>query len=103
MIKEAKDYLENVLCSSCPKAEASASASYSAGDDCLSVEKSVGVSTKVSIDFCEEYVNGFKCAAGLLLAGLTGESGRKEEVKVDVSYSAGCKGDSAEAGFSRDY
>lgn len=103
MIKEVKEYLDNVLCSSCPQAGASASASYSAGDDCLSVEKSVGVSAKVSIDFCEEYVNGFKCAAGLLMAGLTGESGRKEEAKVEAAYSAGCKGGSAEAGFSRDY
>jgi hypothetical protein len=103
MIKEAKSFLESVLCSSCPKAEASASASYSAGDDCFSVEKSVGVSAKVSIDFCEEYVNGFKCAAGMLMAGLTGESGRKEEVKVEASYSAGCKGGGVEAGKSRDY
>jgi len=103
MIEEAKAFLESVLCSSCPKAEASASASYSAGDDCFSVEKSVGVSAKVSFDFCEEYVNGFKCAAGMLMAGLTGESGRKEEVKAEASYSVGCKGGSIEAGASRGY
>jgi hypothetical protein len=103
LIQEAKDFLDNVLCSSCPQASASASASYSAGDDCLSVEKSIEVSAKISFDFCEQYVKGFKCAAGLLMAGLTGESGRKEEAKVEAAYSVGCTGRSTEAGVSRGY
>lgn len=102
MIKEAKDFLESIICSSCPKAEASASVSASAGNDCFSKEISKGVSAKASIDYCAEYANGFKCASAMLMAGLTGGGG-KAEIKAEASYSAGCKGGSVEAGVSRGF
>ncbi len=102
MIKEAKDFLESIICSSCPKAGASASVSASAGNDCFSKEISRGASAKASIDFCEEYANGFKCASAMLMAGLTGD-GAKAEIKTEASYSLGCKGSSVEAGVSRDF
>lgn len=91
LIKEAKDYIQSVLCSSCPKAEAKASASISVGGDCLKWEKQVSVGAQASIDFCDQYLNGFKCAAGLLMSGLTGEGGNTVEVKGETSYEAGCK------------
>ncbi len=90
LIKEVKAYLEKVMCSSCPKAEAKAGSSISVGGDCLKVEAKDEIDGKVAIDFCEQYIKGFKCAAGLLMAGLTGESVNKAEVKIEASYEVGC-------------
>lgn len=100
MIKEAKDYLKKVLCSSCPKAEAKIGASISLGGDCMKVEVKEELSAAAKIDFCEEYVNGFKCAAGLLMQGLTGESVNKAEIKHEISYELGCAEGKKEMGIS---
>ncbi len=100
MIKEAKDYLKKVLCSSCPKAEAKIGGSISLGGDCMKVEVKEELSAAAKIDFCEEYVNGFKCAAGLLMQGLTGESVNKAEIKHEISYELGCAEGKKEMGIS---
>ena len=101
MVKEVEDYLKKIMCTSCPKAEAKIGVSYSLGGDCLKVELKEELSGKASIDFCEEYINGFKCAAGLLTAGLTGQSVNKAEMKHEISYEAGCAEGKKEMGFSR--
>ena len=95
MLKEVKAYLDAVLCRTCPKAEAKASAGSEVSGYCLKfeVETPSSRSAKARFDFCEKYVDGFKCAAGLLIAGLAGV---QPEVKagVGLSYEAGCrKGD----------
>ena len=90
MIKEVDDYLKKVMCSSCPKAEAKVGGSISLGGDCLKIEAKKAIGAAVKIDFCDEYINGFKCAAGLLMSGLTGQSVNKAEIKHVMSYEAGC-------------
>ncbi|RLD23635.1 MAG: hypothetical protein DRI70_09105, partial [Bacteroidetes bacterium] len=102
MIKEVKDYIKTIRCSSCPKIEAKIEGSYGVGGDCLKIELKEDLSAKASIDFCEQYVKGFKCAASLLMAGLTGQSIVKAEIKHEVSYEAGCAGDKEDMSISRD-
>lgn len=81
MIKEVKEYLKSVTCMSCPEAEAKMTAiGSSVGGDCF--KKDISSSAKVSSDFCSKYADGFKCAAGMLLSGLTGETMLKTEIKV---------------------
>jgi hypothetical protein len=88
MIKAVESYLKNVLCHSCPKAEAKAGASITDTGYCLKNEVwKKEKSAKVEINFCAKYVEGFKCAAGLLLHGV---SGPQREYKLEASYELGC-------------
>lgn len=104
MIQEVENYLEKIMCISCPKAELSASAGVSASAGCLSVgKKAEATVAKASIDFCEKYVNGFKCAAGLLMSGLTGSGNGRIEAKVETSIEAGCSSAGQALGAGHDF
>lgn len=98
MIAEVENYVKSIMCRSCPsKAGISAGASggISAGNDCFKVEKkiaaSIGASAKIS--FCESYQEGFACASGLLLQGLTGGGGAKASLggQAGVSMQVNCE------------
>ena len=94
MMKEVENYLKKVLCTSCPKAEAKAGASITAQDNCLKIEKKIEIGAKAEFNFCDKYVKGFKCAAGLLLHGVTGPI---EKYKIEASYEMGCSEGKVEA------
>jgi hypothetical protein len=80
LIAAVEAYVKNASCNTmCPaKVEASASVKVVAGDDCFKVDKIIGMKAaiggKVSLKFCAKYNEGFKCASGLILAGLKGET-----------------------------
>ncbi len=91
LIAAVEAYVEQGACNSmCPPgAGATAGVSASAGD-CFSIGKSVGVSA--SLDFCSKYNDGFKCAGGLILAGLKGEK-PGISVSKDASITISCRGE----------
>ena len=78
LIAAVEAYVSNTACNTmCPaKAEASARMKLAVGNDCLKVEKIKGIKTaigaKAAVKFCSKYNEGFKCASGLILAGLKG-------------------------------
>lgn len=78
LIAAVEAYVQAGACNSMcpPEAGASASVSASAGD-CFTLDKIGGMKPSVgasaSVDFCAKYNQGFKCAGGLILAGLKGE------------------------------
>jgi hypothetical protein len=78
LIAAVEAFVKNAACNTmCPaKAEASASAKLVVGDDCFKVDKIKGMrlamGAKASLKFCSKYNEGFKCASGLILAGLKG-------------------------------
>ena len=79
LIAAVEAYLENAACNTMCPAEASATAGVSASvGGCYTIDKfkeglkpTIGASA--SLDFCAKYNDGFKCAGGLILAGLKGE------------------------------
>ncbi len=79
LIAAVEAYVKNASCNTmCPaKAEASASAKLIVGDDCFKVDKIKGIKmaigAKATLKFCAKYNEGFKCASGLILAGLKGQ------------------------------
>ncbi len=90
MIQEVEQYLKSALCF-CPKAEASVSASagvsVSGKAGCFEKEISIGKKAKAGVSlsvgsFCEAFVAGFRCASGMILAGLKGESSAKASVEA---------------------
>jgi hypothetical protein len=79
LIAAVEAYIENAECNTmCPaEASASAGASVSVGG-CYTIDKfkegmKPAIGASASLDFCAKYNEGFKCAAGLILAGLKGE------------------------------
>ncbi|MDT8321432.1 MAG: hypothetical protein RQ826_12985, partial [Xanthomonadales bacterium] len=93
--------LEKITCLSCPGAKASASAgagasaSVSIADDCLSESESIGVGGEVGVgikvgSFCDAYVQGFKCASGLILNGLTTKISTSANAGFERTLSFGC-------------
>ena len=93
MIADVEKYVKSIMCRSCPSkagVSAGASAGVSAGNDCFSLErkkeKSIGVSA--SISFCESYQQGFSCASGMLLQGLTGSGGGGVSAGAQAGVSA---------------
>ena len=92
MIVEVEAYVKSIMCRSCPsKAGISvgASAGAGAGNDCFNIEKRVEkqIGASASISFCESYQEGFSCASGMLLQGLTGSvsAGAQAGVSVQVN------------------
>ncbi len=92
MIAEVERYVQSVMCRSCPSkagVSAGASAGVSSGNDCFKVEKkieaSIGVSAKIG--FCQSYQDGFACASGMLLQGLTGSGGVKTTMSAEAGVS----------------
>jgi len=80
MIADVEKYVKSIMCRSCPsKAGISVGASggVGAGNDCFNIEKRVEkkIGASASIGFCESYQEGFSCASGMLLQGLTGGGG----------------------------
>ena len=101
LAKKVEEIIARITCLSCPEASASASASaggsasISIGGDCFSKskDKSVGgeAGAKVSVgSFCDAYVQGFKCASGLILHGLTVEVSASIGASIDADVSFGC-------------
>jgi len=79
LIAAVEAYLENGACNTMCPAEASATASVSASvGDCYTIDKfreglKPAIGASASLDFCSKYNEGFKCAGGLILAGLKGK------------------------------
>ncbi len=92
LIADVEARVEALKCLSCPKAEASASASVSFGDSCFSVEKKIEAGVSVSAgSFCAQYVAGMTCASSMILQGLKGGSGGPSAgASAEAGASAGC-------------
>jgi hypothetical protein len=63
--------------------------------DCLSESKEIGVGGEVGVNvkvggFCDAYVQGFKCASGLILNGLTTEISASANAGAEANVSFGC-------------
>ena len=101
MMAAVKKQLEAVLCSSCftgAEAKNVDQVSVSANIGCLEWKKTVAGGAEgaaVSVNFCEQYAKGFKCASGMLLAAMQGQAVIDAGVTVSdtqgVSVSFGCR------------
>jgi hypothetical protein len=101
LVEAVVKILERITCLSCPEAKASAgagagaSASVSIAGDCLSESKGIGVGGEVGANikvgsFCDAYVQGFKCASGLILNGLTTEISTSANAGLEKTLDFGC-------------
>jgi hypothetical protein len=90
VIKFVAEWVENGSCNSfCPpKAELGAQFEGSVAGDCLKPKYwKAEVMARVTVKFCDEYNEGFKCAGGLILAWLKGEAsgfGMKVEIAINM-------------------
>lgn len=95
MIEEVKAFIENGSCNSMcpPKFEAGVFAEANMAGDCLkkssvpSLEEPIGVGggLKAPLQFCDRYNDGFRCAGGFILEGLTGKS-PGSGIKIEVGF-----------------
>ncbi|RME44948.1 MAG: hypothetical protein D6791_11960 [Chloroflexi bacterium] len=103
LIEKAKAMLSDLLCHSCPRAEAATSYSHSVEGFCLSKNISaLSAGAKAEFDFCDEYVKGFQCAVGILLGGLKLEQ-VTEKMTIGTGYEYGCTKESVESERKIDY
>jgi hypothetical protein len=90
VIKIVEAWVENGACNSfCPpKIEVGAQIEGSVAGDCLKPKKwKKEVMAKVTVAFCDEYHDGFKCAGGLILSWLKREApgfGLKAEIAINM-------------------
>ena len=79
IVEAIEAYVENAACNTMCPAEASATAGVSASvAGCYTIDKfkegmKPAIGASASLDFCSKYNDGFKCAGGLILAGLKGK------------------------------
>ncbi len=103
LIEKAKAILGDLLCHSCPKAEAATSYSHSVEGFCMSRNISaLSAGAKAEFDFCGEYVQGFQCAVGILLGGLELEQ-VTEKMTIGTGYEYGCTKERVESERRIDY
>lgn len=94
LIEELKAAVQSIMCVMCfnkIEAKVGREIKLSIGDECFKQEfkKQIGVEAKIG--FCDNYIEGFKCATGIIYAALERKPFDNATYEAGVKLEVGCK------------